>query len=385
MITLNGKYADAKVFTDNVEATAVSQIINLLNQPFVDGSNVRIMPDTHAGAGCVIGFTASMGDKVIPNLVGVDIGCGMLVIKLGKVLIDLARFDKIVHDTVPCGHDIHDESIIKYDELDDLICFDGLYKSFVFNRSIGTLGGGNHFIELDKDDEGNVYLVIHSGSRNLGKQVADLYQKIAIEYWKDGGFDYQEHRKQHKNAHPLYPADLCFLIGQERENYLHDMNICQRYADVNRQMIANIILYNLYNGATVNEYDLFSTIHNYVNFHDNIIRKGAVSAYAGENLIIPMNMRDGSLLCTGKGNADWNYSAPHGAGRLMGRNVAKSTLSMEEFEKTMSGIYSSTVNRSTLDEAPDAYKPMAEIIANIQDTVTIDKIIKPVYNFKAEE
>jgi tRNA-splicing ligase RtcB len=409
MFELTGKYSTAKIFTDNVENTAQSQIINLLNQPFVEGSKVRIMSDVHAGAGCVIGFTADLGDKVIPNLVGVDIGCGMLVVELGKIDIDLAEFDAVVHKYVPSGHNIHDLAHVHHYNPQDYYCANDLLKPYVFDRSVGTLGGGNHFIELDKDDDGMIYLVVHSGSRNLGKQVADIYQKKAISHWKNGGVDYKQERlkiidglrsikkgyeipetlalydKQYKNAKPLYPPELCFLTGELRGQYLADMKQCQVYASINRNTMANIILNRLFNGAVLAFYEHFETVHNYINFKDNIIRKGAVSAYKNEKLIVPINMRDGSLLCTGKGNADWNNSAPHGAGRLMGRNEAKRTLSMTEFTETMKGVYSTTVSNSTLDEAPSAYKPMAEIIANIQDTVSVDKIIKPIYNFKNAE
>lgn len=365
MIELQGRYNNAKVFTDNVEATAVSQIINLLNQPFVKDSKIRIMPDTHAGAGCVIGFTAQMGDMVIPNLVGVDIGCGMEVVELGDVDIDLDEFDKIVHTKVPAGFTVHQQAIVSYPEITDLTCFGELYDSGKFERAIGTLGGGNHFIELNIDDENNKYLVIHSGSRNLGKQVADIHQKKAIEVCAG-----------------KYPKDLCFLEGELLKNYLTDMNICQAYASENRFTIAEEILQELFN-AGVRRFLSFETIHNYVDFETGIIRKGAVSAMNGERLIIPINMRDGSIIATGKGNEDWNFSAPHGAGRLMGRGEAKRRLSMQDFTDSMEGIYSSTVNQSTLDEAPMAYKPMQEILDNIKETVTIDKIIKPIYNFKS--
>jgi tRNA-splicing ligase RtcB len=407
MITISGQYNSAKVFTDNIEQEAISQVIELLNQPFVEGRTVRIMPDTHAGAGCVIGFTADMGDMVIPNLVGVDIGCGMFVVSLGKLDLPLPEVDKIIHDNVPAGKNAHENPVIGFSPIKEILCFDTLKHTGNFERSIGTLGGGNHFIELDRDDDNNVYLVIHSGSRNLGKQVADVYQKIAVDTWKIGGLDYKEHRqklidncraekrgydipgvlerfdKTFRESHPQYPADLCFLFGDKLKNYLHDMKICQAYASLNRQTIAKIVLDKL--GLDLSKQDSFETIHNYVNFEDNIIRKGAVSAYGGERLIIPINMRDGSLLCVGKGNPDWNFSAPHGAGRLMSRSGAKRTLSLEVFEREMRGIYTTTANYSTLDESPQAYKPMDEIISNIADTVEIEKVIKPIYNFKADE
>jgi tRNA-splicing ligase RtcB (3'-phosphate/5'-hydroxy nucleic acid ligase) len=408
MIEVNGKYASAKIFTDGAEPEAVSQVINLLNQPFAEGANVRVMPDTHAGAGCVIGFTANLGDKVIPNLVGVDIGCGMLVLMLGKIRPSLEWLDDRIHKLVPAGREIHQRAVKDFPLLKELSCYSHLRNCENFIPSIGTLGGGNHFIEMDIDEDENWYLVIHTGSRNLGKQVAEYHQRVAIEFWKNGGVDYNEQRNKiiaglraekrgsdipgalkaydngFKKAHPLYPPELCFLIGADRDKYLWDMQICQKYAETNRYAIAELILQDGM-GYNIGQFESFQTVHNYINFSDGVLRKGAVSARAGEKLIIPMNMRDGALLCTGLGNEDWNYSAPHGAGRLMSRGNAKRTLSMDEFEKSMGDVYTTCVNPSTLDESPMAYKPMEEIIENIQPTVTIDKIIKPVYNFKAGE
>jgi tRNA-splicing ligase RtcB (3'-phosphate/5'-hydroxy nucleic acid ligase) len=406
MIELQGKYSTAKVFTDNIEEGCISQIINLLNQDFTIGSTIRIMPDCHQGAGCVIGFTANLGDKVIPNLIGVDISCGMLVIKLGKININMLAFDQVVHSCIPAGREIHLIPKMKMDKLNNLICLPHL-KDSRFNQSIGTLGGGNHFVELDVDEEDNKYLVIHSGSRNLGKQVAEYYQRMAIEDCKGLGdltteknkliqhlhetnqqkliqSSVKELEKTFKDTKPFYSAELCFLEGKHKIEYLHDMLICQEYASLNRQTIANIIINKMW-GLDIDTFEVFETIHNYINLNDGIIRKGAVSANKGERLIIPINMRDGSIIAIGKGNPDWNNSAPHGAGRLMGRNEAKRTLNMNKFKNQMKGVYSTTVNQSTLDEAPDAYKPMQEIIDNIQDTVTIEKIIRPVYNFKAVE
>jgi tRNA-splicing ligase RtcB len=365
MIEIQGKYNTAKVFTDNVESTAISQIINLLNQPFVDGANIRIMSDVHAGAGCVIGFTADLRDMVIPNLIGVDIGCGMLVTDITDLNIDIQELDKFIHAEIPAGFSIHERSKTKYNEYVYMFCFDKLYKNERFGLAIGTLGGGNHFIEVDHSDKtGKNYLVIHTGSRNMGKQVADYYQKIAIE-------------KQGSD----YPKDLCFVTGDDMQDYLHDMAICQRYAVENRKKIANLILENF--DKKLDKLDNFTTVHNYINFEDNIMRKGAVSAKLGERLIIPMNMRDGSLLCVGKGNADWNFSAPHGAGRIMSRGQAKRSISLDEYKESMDGIYTTCVTQGTIDESPMAYKPMEEIISNIGDTVEIIDIIKPVYNFKA--
>jgi tRNA-splicing ligase RtcB (3'-phosphate/5'-hydroxy nucleic acid ligase) len=407
MINLKGKYNTAKVFTDNIEEKAQEQIVNLLNQDFIKNAKIRVMPDAHYGAGCVIGFTADLGNKVIPNLVGVDIGCGLLCANLGKVNIDFEKLDNIIHNEIPAGREVHKHNVTKLEKINNLICFRDIDGDDRFNRAIGTLGSGNHYCEINKDNEDNFYLTIHSGSRNMGKKVADFYQNLAIENCKGIG-DLNERKlllinklKQEGNKHliqsalrnlesefqkaqPIYQKDLCFLEDKSRENYLHDMNICQEYAVLNRETMANIILKNLLN-KTVLDFEYFQTIHNYIDFKDNIIRKGAVSAYHGERLIIPINMRDGSILATGKGNPDWNNSAPHGAGRLMGRNEAKRTLSMDEFTNTMKDVYTTTVGLSTLDEAPMAYKPMQEIVDNIQDTVTIDKIIKPVYNFKSAE
>lgn len=364
MIELQGKYNIAKVFTDNVEQTAISQIINLLNQPFVDGANIRIMSDVHAGAGCVIGFTANLRDMVIPNLIGVDIGCGMLVVDITDLNINIQDLDKFIHANIPAGFEIHSKPKTGYDEYKNILCFEKLYKNERFGLAIGTLGGGNHFIEVDHSDKTDKsYLVIHTGSRNMGKQVADYYQKIAIE-------------KQTASQ-----KDLCYLTGLDKDNYLHDMKICQEYAVINRNTITSLIFAHF--NVKLSDLDSFTTIHNYINFDDDIMRKGAVSAQKFETLIIPMNMRDGSLICTGKGNSDWNFSAPHGAGRIMSRGQAKREISLDDYKKSMEGIYTTCVSQGTLDESPMAYKPMDEIISNIGDTVEIVDIVKPVYNFKA--
>lgn len=402
---LQGKFSTAKVFTDNLEDGAKDQIIELLNQDFIKDSKVRIMPDVHQGMGCVIGFTADMGDKVIPNIVGVDIGCGMLTVELGDIDIDLPRLDDIVNKKIPSGKSTHNERKFKFDKLNDLYCFRDLKDTKRIERSIGTLGGGNHFVEVGIDFQNNKYLVIHSGSRNLGKQVAEIYQKLAIDLCS-GKEDYfvkreeiitqykaegrrkeikkvlQELEKEYKELQPKYPKALCYLTGEYREKYLHDMKICQEYATINREMMADIILTNLLEKG-LNDFSYFETIHNYINFKDNIIRKGAISAYEGEKILIPINMRDGSIIAIGKGNPDWNYSAPHGAGRLMSRNVAKEGLTLEDFKKTMEGIYSTSINEHTLDESPFAYKSIEEILNNITDTAEIVHIIKPIYNFKA--
>ncbi|MBU5424945.1 RtcB family protein [Tissierella pigra] len=402
---LQGKYNIAKVFTDNLEEGAKEQIIELLNQDFIKDSKVRIMPDVHQGMGCVIGFTACMGDKVIPNIVGVDLGCGMITVELGNIDIDLPKLDDIIHKRVPSGKSTHNERRFKFDKLNNLYCFRDLKDTKRIERSIGTLGGGNHFIEIAVDSKNSKYLVIHSGSRNLGKQVAEIYQRLAIDLCS-GKEDYfikrdeiitgykaegkrkeikkvlEELKKEYDNLQPSYPKALCYLTGEYREKYLHDMKICQEYASLNREMMADIILQSLFEKG-LHEFTYFETIHNYINFKDNIIRKGAISAYEGEKVLIPINMRDGSIIAIGKGNPEWNYSAPHGAGRLMSRNVAKESVNLDDFKKSMEGIYSTSVNEYTLDESPFAYKPIEEILNNIGETVEIVDIIKPIYNFKA--
>lgn len=405
MIELRGKYNSAKVFTDNIEDEATSQIIQLLNQDFIKEAKVRVMPDTHAGAGCVIGFTADLGDKVIPNLVGVDIGCGMLTVKLNKVNIDLEKLDNIIHQQIPSGYNIHEGRVIRFSKLQDLHCYRSLKDTKRIERSVGTLGGGNHFIEVGADSNNNKYLVIHSGSRNLGHQVATFYQDLAIDmcsgkeeyyikrdeiiktYKKQGRRKEIQQalinlKKEYEELQPSYPKELCYLTERYREMYLHDMKICQEYADLNRETMVDIILEKMFN-KSLKDFEYFHTVHNYINFKDNIIRKGAISAYEGEKLLIPINMRDGSILGIGKGNPDWNYSAPHGAGRIMSRRKAKESISLDEFQSIMDDIYTTSVKESTIDEAPMAYKPIEEIINNIGDTVEIIDIIKPIYNFKS--
>lgn len=365
---LKGKYGTAIVFAKEIEDGAKEQIIELLNQDFMEDSKIRIMPDVHQGMGCVIGFTGDMGDKVIPNIVGVDIGCGMLTIELKDIQIDLPKLDSIISNKIPCGREVHDSIKYEFDKLQELHVYRKLRDTRRMERSIGSLGGGNHFIEVGVDSKGFKYLVIHSGSRNLGTQVARLYQNLAIDLCS-------------KNK-STYPKDLCYLTGEQRKQYLHDMKICQEYASFNREMMADIILENLFN-KNLDEFSHFETIHNYINFKDNIIRKGAISAYEGEKVLIPINMRDGSILAIGKGNKHWNYSAPHGAGRVLSRTDAKKELEFEKFKQSMIGIYSTTINKGTLDESPLAYKPVEDILEAIDETVDVIDIIKPIYNFKA--
>ena len=417
MFEVSGKYNTAKVFSDRYDEKSVGQIIELCNQEFVEGSKIRIMPDYHYGAGCTIGFTADLKDKVVPNLIGVDIGCGIFVTNLGNVDIDLKLLDKIIHEKVPSGRNNHDSPLMNGAELkaytygnfriDNLICWDHLKKKEEFAKALGSLGGGNHFIEVNVGEDGNKYLVVHSGSRNVGKQVSDYYQRLAVDNCKGMGSleekkselirKYKENNKHNliqrdllklekdfRKAQPKYPKNLCFLEGRDLDNYIYDMRQCELYAYLNRRMISDIILKNLLN-KTTDFFGYFNTTHNFISPEDNIIRKGAVMAYKNMPLIIPLNMRDGSLLCIGKGNEDWNYSAPHGAGRLMSRGEAKRTLKIDDFEESMQDVYTTSVNTSTLDESPQAYKPMQEIIDAIQDTVRIENIIKPIYNYKNSE
>ena len=425
---------DLKIFTDDIEQEAINQINELLDQEAFKDSKIRIMPDVHAGKGCVIGFTGNLGDKVIPNIVGVDIGCGMLCVELGNIDLNLERLDKIIREYVPSGFEVHNERKYKFLELQDLKCYRELKDTKRLERSIGTLGGGNHFIEIDIDEDNNKYLIIHTGSRNLGKQVAEYYQELANQLCNYNISEYKEKqqelikkykeqgRKQeiqsalmklkekYKIDHKKIPKDLAYLEGQYREDYLHDMKICQEFAKDNRLCIAKQILCNYfqlpyYEGyksvrlrkkamSTCDWYTqdmierdfwYFETIHNYISFEDNIVRKGAISAKKGEMVLIPMNMRDGCIIGVGKGNDDWNQSAPHGAGRIMSRMKAKETFNLDEYKESMKDIYTTSVNEDTIDEAPFVYKPMQEIIDNIGDTVDIVKIIKPIYNFKASD
>lgn len=404
MKELSGKYGNAKVFTDLVEQTALDQISTLLDQEFIKDSQIRIMPDVHAGAGCTIGTTMTISDKCCPNLVGVDIGCGMRVVNLGKYDIDLVELDRVIRDNVPSGFNIHKTENLPWSDimhLDELTCHNHVDIERA-KRSLGTLGGGNHFIEVDQDDEGYSYLVIHSGSRHLGLEVAGYYQDLAekqlrgidkasvramIDEMKASGrhSEIASEILKLKTSVSDIPKDLAYVSGELFNDYIQDMRIVQQYASMNRLAIYSAIARNMSFPKWRELEYTFETIHNYIDIYDMILRKGAVSAKAGERLLIPINMRDGSLICRGKGNPDWNYSAPHGAGRLMSRNEAKKKFSMDEFSKSMDGIYTTSVNSDTLDECPMAYKPIESIVDNIGDTVEIEKIIRPIYNFKASE
>ena len=395
MIELKGQFNTAKVFTDTAEQSAITQIEHLLNQEFLKDSKIRVMPDVHAGMGCTVGMTMTIRDKIVPNFVGVDIGCGMETVLLKDKRIELEQLDKTILQYIPSGFAVRSAP----HQFNDDIHLAGLrcVKHVNLDRaalSIGTLGGGNHFIELDKDDDGQLYLVVHSGSRNLGKQVCDFYQNAAadgldrtkeknalIMELKRQGRDVEIRDELKKQSFQKIDRVLAYLEGPLLDNYLHDMAIVQDYADLNRKAIVK----ELEKRVKFKIADQFTTIHNYIDLSSMILRKGAISAQKGERVLIPMNMRDGSLICIGKGNEDWNYSAPHGAGRIMSRKAAKQSITLTQYEKAMKRIYSSTVNRSTIGEAPFAYKPMDEIIANIGDTADIIKIIKPLYNFKAAD
>lgn len=400
MFEIKGKYNTAKVFTDLIEDSAVKQLKTLMDQEFVSGSTVRIMPDVHAGKGCTIGTTMTIIDKICPNLVGVDIGCGMTTASLMEDAIDLEKLDNVIREYIPSGFNIRSEEQ-PYGpcgcDLDKLYC-----KEHVnLNRarlSVGTLGGGNHFIEVDKDDYGKLYLVIHSGSRHLGHEIATYYQNLAekqmagkdndsvkdlIAKLKAAGrhSEIAEKLRELSAKTVDIPKDLAYLSGNLFTAYIHDMEIAQNYAFANRQ----VMLWTIMDKMGIGYSYKFDTIHNYIEtgYRGTILRKGAVSARANEILLIPMNMRDGSLICRGKGNPDWNYSAPHGAGRLMSRAQAKKQFSVEEFQDSMSGIFSTSIGNDTLDECPMAYKPMQSIVDNISDTVEIVNVIRPIYNFKA--
>ncbi len=398
MIELKGTYNEAKIFTDHADESSIAQVRVLLEQEFVSGSRIRLMPDIHAGAGCTIGTTMTITDKIVPNLVGVDIGCGMETALLKEKHIELQKLDKIIYEKIPSGFEIREKTHPYFDEIDltQLYCYKHINPARA-EKSLGTLGGGNHFIEADKDEDGNLYLVVHSGSRHLGLEVAQYYQeegwkalngtakkdiKLLIADLKAQGREQEiqaaiEARKS--TVKTDVPRTLAYVTGDLFGQYIHDMKIIQKYAVLNRQAMMREIV----KGMKLHVKEQFTTVHNYIDTDAMILRKGAVSAKKGEKLLIPVNMRDGSLICTGKGNEDWNESAPHGAGRLMSRSAARRAFTVSEFKKQMSGVYTTSVNKGTLDECPMAYKGMEEIVANIADTAEIDKIIRPVYNFKA--
>ncbi|MBQ1405642.1 MAG: RtcB family protein [Oscillospiraceae bacterium] len=398
MLEIKGKVNTAVCFAKVIEDEAIEQIRRMCDYEFTAGSQIRIMPDVHAGKGCTIGTTMTIVDKAVPNVVGVDIGCGMYAVKLAQREIDLERLDKAAH-FIPSGMKVWEGRQVRFD-LSELRCFRSLKDSRYLERSLGTLGGGNHFIEVDRAADGALYLVIHSGSRNLGLQVANYYQNLAIDLNK-GKAEYfakrdaliaeykaagrrteiQEALKQlhWQEKETTIPEDLCFVYGSYLEDYLHDVEICQRFARQNRELMAKILLER--SGLTAIE--AFHTIHNYIDTEERILRKGAIAAHKGELVLIPINMRDGSVLAVGKGNPDWNFSAPHGAGRIMSRSAAKETLDIDEYRREMAGVYSTSVNEATLDEAPMAYKSLADIIDVIAESVDVVEVLKPIYNFKA--
>ena len=398
MMQIKGKVNTALCFAKVIEDEAVEQIRRMCDYAFTEGSRIRIMPDVHAGKGCTIGTTMTVKDKAVPNIVGVDIGCGMYTVNLGQVEIDMEQMDAAAH-FIPSGMNVWEGRKEHFDLL-NLRCYRGLKDAKRLERSLGTLGGGNHFIEIDQASDGSKYLVIHSGSRNLGKQVAELYQRLAIDLNK-GKEEYFAKRDaliaEYKAAgrrgeiqdalkalkwesrEATIPEDLCFVYGQYLEDYLHDVEICQRFARRSRELMAEIILQRL----GISAVDAFHTIHNYIDTGEMILRKGAIAAHEGEKVLIPINMRDGSVLAVGKGNPDWNFSAPHGAGRIMSRTAAKEQLDLDEYRREMAGVYTTSVNEATLDEAPMAYKSLADIIDVIGESVDIIEVLKPIYNFKA--
>ena len=397
MIHIQGKHTDAVIYTNNPQASAIEQIETLVDQPFMSGAKVRIMPDYHAGKGCVIGTTIALNGRVVPNLVGVDVGCGVFVAEIGNKEIDFNRLDTTIRQFVPSGNDIHEEvNKTRNSEpfANDLFLTTGLHNEYT-NRSLGTLGGGNHFIEIAKDENNVHYLLIHTGSRYVGARVAKWHQIRAfetlqrinltnkIDELKAAGRhnEIQQMILAYKDEHPVVPKELAYLEGDLFDDYIHDMKLAQQFAHANRQTIATIIAEHM-RWEYVSQFD---SVHNYIDTDAMILRKGAVRAAAGEQLVIPMNMRDGSFICVGKGNADWNESAPHGAGRIYSRSAARKNLSLDDFKQTMSGIWTTSVSGETLDEAPMAYKPMEEIATQIGETVDIQKRIVPVYNFKASE
>ena len=399
-IEISGKVNTAICYARVVEDEAIEQIRRMCDYIITEGSRIRIMPDVHAGKGCTIGTTMTINDKAVPNIVGVDIGCGMYTVKLGNIDIDFEKVDEAAH-YIPSGMDVWDGRQERFD-LTKLKCYRYLRDSRRLERSLGTLGGGNHFIEIDETSDGCKYLIVHSGSRNLGKQVAQYYQRLATNL--DRGYDtylkkrdeiirtYKEQGRKSEiqtalkelhwqvyESETSMPDDLCYVSGKYLEEYLYDVEICQNFAKRNRELMAEIILERT--GMT--SLEAFHTIHNYIDVDEMILRKGAIAAHSGEKVLIPINMRDGSVLAVGKGNPEWNYSAPHGAGRLMSRTAAKNNLSLDEYKEMMRGVYSTSINESTLDEAPMAYKRLEDIIDVIKESVDIIEVMKPIYNFKA--
>lgn len=402
MLEIKGKISTAICYASIIEPKAIDQIRRMCDYEFTRGSKIRIMPDVHAGKGCTIGTTMTVVDKAVPNIVGVDIGCGMYTVELGKEDIDLKKLDEVAH-FIPSGMNVWND-IQENFNIEELKCYDQLINIDWLKCSLGSLGGGNHFIEVDVSEDGTKYLIIHSGSRNLGKQVAQIYQEKAIDQCKgisvykeeknnivenlkaEGRFQEIETALKNFEKKKLEQAvdisdDLCYVSGKLLEDYLYDVEICRRFAKRNRELMAEIILKQ----TGIISYSSFHTIHNYIDMQEMILRKGSIAAHDGEKVLIPINMRDGSVLAIGKGNSEWNYSAPHGAGRLMSRMQAKENISLEDYKKSMEGVYTTSVNLETLDEAPMAYKSFNDIIDVIKETVDIIEVMKPIYNFKASE
>ncbi|WP_288887490.1 RtcB family protein [uncultured Eubacterium sp.] len=402
MLEIKGKYATAICYAKVIEDEAIEQIKRMCDYELTEGSEIRIMPDVHAGKGCTIGTTMTIAGKACPNVVGVDIGCGMYTVKLKNKELDFEKIDEACH-FIPSGMNVWEGRMERFD-LSDLKCYRALRDTRRLEKSLGTLGGGNHFIEVDQANDGTYYLVIHSGSRNLGKQVAEIYQQIAIDlhsgkeqYYIDRDRIIEEYKaagkrkeiegelkklkKEYEDNALLIPADICWLYGKFLDDYLHDVKICQAFAKRSRERMAEIILER----TGMEAVESFHTVHNYIDTDEMILRKGAIAAHEGEKVLIPINMRDGSVIAVGRGCKDWNYSAPHGAGRIMSRTKAKDSLSLDEYKETMKGIYTTSVNESTLDEAPMAYKSLEDIIDVIRDSVDIIEVMKPVFNFKASD
>ena len=400
MITIQGLYNTAVCYTPALEDLAAKQIKAVCDQAEFAGCKIRVMPDVHAGKGCTIGTTMTIRDKIVPGMVGVDIGCGMETVELAESEIDFAKLDALIRKEIPYGREVRDTLHALNTEIDltQLRCADQVNLNRAM-RSIGTLGGGNHFIEVDRSEDGRLFLIVHSGSRHLGTEVAEYYQNEGRRaLWGGANYQIQEVIAQLKaegrfkeiqktisalrTEHELsIPKDLAYVEGKLFEDYIHDMKITQQFAMLNRKAMVDVIM----TGMGFTAVEAFTTIHNYIDTDAMILRKGSVSARAGEKLLIPINMRDGSLICVGKGNQEWNCSAPHGAGRLMSRRAAFSALTMDEFKKEMEGIYTTCVLPDTLDEAPMAYKSMDEIVAQIGPTAHIVERIRPIYNFKAAD
>lgn len=428
---------DLKIYASEIDGGAINQIYEIANLKAFEEQKIRIMPDAHQGAGCVIGFTGTYTDKIIPNITGVDLNCGMLIVNIGKVDLDLEKIDNFIKKEIPMGRNVNKkpyknaEMLILNKKIEEMHCYKELKEKQYLLNSVGSLGGGNHFIEIDKDEDDNKYIVIHSGSRNLGKQVADIYQKLAIKECHETFVSREEikeianklkkqgKQKEIPNAiskyskdkgakEPGLPNDICYLEGKSMQDYIDDIQVCKMFANMSRRYMMQKIIefifsdYGMkdnsntyvesdcsisgYDDSEINvRFESFETLHNYVDTDAKIIRKGAIRALEDERVLIPINMRDGSLICVGKGNTDWNNSAPHGAGRLLSRSEAKELIKLKDYEESMKGIYTSSVNDSTIDESPFVYKSIDTIMKDIKDTVEIEKRITPIYNCKASE